>query len=95
MGTDQATDTEIGQRADALGACVITKDKKFRKLDEAGKALYVPRRLITVDDMNSRVPQLKFMLNVNQSKLAELISSDEPFSYLLDRFGGFSATQNH
>ena len=95
MGTDSAVDEDIGARADALGACVITKDKKFRKLNEDTSDNYVPQRIITLDDMNSRTAQVRLMLRRHAETLATLVAAGEPFSYLMDRFGGFRPTDSH
>ena len=95
MGTDAAKDEMIGEASDRLGAGIITKDKLFRKRNEQRRKVYVPQRIITVDDMNSRANQIRFMLRRHQDSLELLVKKNEPYSYLLDRFGGFHLTDDY
>ncbi len=86
--TDTTPDYQIAKFVDEIGACLITKDKLFRKQDRRLPPLTSPKKIITVDDMNSRPPQIILLLQHNDNKLREILSDGTPFSYLLDRFGG-------
>lgn len=90
--TDTTPDHQIAKFADEVKACLITKDKRFRKHDTRVPPLTSPKKIITVDDMNSRTHQIILLVRHNNHELRSLLKDGEPFSYLLDRFGGLHPT---